>query len=61
MEHSKLTIYKRVKLINTEEKYLTCSKFKFRKLTKFIISDHNILLEKGRYLKIKCSFMARKI
>ena len=52
-DNSKLTIFKHVKINNTEEKYFICSKLEFRKLiTKFRLSDHNLLIEKGRYLKI---------
>ena len=51
--NSKLNIYKNIKLNLKSEFYLSCQKFENRKLiTKFRISDHNLQIEKGRYIKI---------
>lgn len=54
-DNSKLKIYKTLKNSGniSEENYLSCPKLEYRKLiTKYRISDHNLLIEKGRYLKI---------
>lgn len=52
---SKLNMYKTLKQPCDifEEFYLSCKNFEYRKLiTKYRISDHNLFIEKGRYLKI---------
>ena len=54
-DNSKLKIYKTLKNSGniSEENYLSCPKLEYRKLiTKYRISDHNLLIEKGRYFKI---------
>ena len=52
-ENNKLFLYKNIKVKQDQEFYLKYHNFETRRLfTKIRISDHNLLIEKGRYLKI---------
>ena len=52
-EKSKLFLYKSLKQDLNIEKYLAISNFEYRRLiTKLRISDHSLLIEKGRQFKI---------
>ena len=51
-ENNKLFLYKNIKIKQDQEFYLNYPNFETRRLfTKIRISDHNFLIEKGRYLK----------
>ena len=52
-DKSKFFLYKKLKKDYKLEYYLNTSNFQIRRLiTKFRISDHSLLIEKGRYFKI---------